>query len=751
VSFPDELLEASIGRGKKIGVSDVEADGLVHELSRIHCATWEDLLTGEHKEWTPDNIKEYPEFLMDEVGVCFGHNFVGYDNRAIKKVYPKYKAPVTMDTLAMCKMVWPADLLMGPDMKRFRAGKMPGKYLKRQSLGAWGYRLGNYKGEYDGGWDVWNPEMQVYMVQDGKVNVDLVHLILRRIGWVLPGRDSAIPEGTYVWPYLPFWIENEMAAIIAEQEAIGVGFDHAKATEFAADLKNQQAAMTEDLRRVFGSWWAPLDHPERGRKINRSVVRNMKGLPAIKDPEVGKLAGLTFAAMKGLKKAPDHTGEYVKEYHHEGSVYCRVEYTEFNPNSRDHLADRLKRVFNWKPDTFTSSGKAQVDENVIESLPSSVIDQGTRETILNYYVVTKTLGQLADGPKSWMYCVADDGAIHGRCDPLGTITSRAAHFGPNLGQIPSVEVEEVKDAAGKILKKIPKFGIKGRFGYECRNLFIAGGLMPNAPEHRKDKVELTGSDIHSLEFVMLGHYLEPYDGGKFRDRAADPDRDLHAEHAQWTREAGWDGATRANCKTLGFLIIYGGGALKAGLGMGVEEWEIPMLVSDKGLPNRLRFMKKRMGPAYEEPSDLDKARIVKGARGIKAIKDVITGLQDLMDGVQEVAKERGYVIAIDGRKLAVRKAHAALNTLLQGGGSVVCKLWQIEFQRMMRERGYFVIIHYNQVLWVHDEKQDEHIAGLGPVVSEVAALAALEAGKKLKLRGTLHTESKTGRSWAETH
>lgn len=779
--LPKEILDATVKVGKRLIVADVESDGLLEGMSgggdippmtQIHSATVEDLLTGEHFEWDPETIHLFPGWLEREAGVIVGHNFISFDIRAIKWWCDKKGIPfnpdlfIILDTLVLCKMIWPADVLIGPDMKLFHSGKMPGKLLKRQSLAAWGCRLGNNKGEYTGGWATWSLDMQTYMVQDGKVNADLWKLIIRRLGWTNGGNDTGLPSGSsgtpqepqkpgsgpnvYVWPWMPIWIEMEMAKIITEQEDVGVGFDRRAAEAFATDLKNRQDGLTQSLREGFGSWWAPLDDPQKGRKITRTVVRVKKSDPTLHGT-VAKLASERYALFKGLKKVPNFEGEHPREYHFEGSLHCRIVYTEFNPNSRDHLGDRLKRVYGWKPDIFTANGKPQVDETVIKSISSKIINEDFRHTILDYFVVTKTLGQLNDGKKSWMdFANPKTGCIHGRCDPLGTITHRAAHFNPNLGQIPAVDVKETKDASGKIISKEPIKGLEGRFGYECRVLFIPGGLVEHPLEWRKPMVEMTGSDVHSLEFVMLGHELAPYDAGEFRDRASDPDADLHEEHAKRATEAG-NPTTRQEGKTLGFLIIYGGGALKAGEGMGVDEDEIGTLLQDKGLPNRLRFMKKRMGRAYTEPTDLQKAQIVKGARGIKSIKDAIPGLEDLMKDTMAFAEEHGYIIAIDGRKLVTRKPYAALNTKLQGGGSIACKLWQILFHQKMKAAGYRLRVNYNQMLWVHDETQNDHIVGLGPVIAKLQEEAAGEAATILKINGTLRTESKTGKSWAECH
>ena len=47
----------------------------------------------------------------------------------------------------------------------------------------------------------------------------------------------------------------------------------------------------------------------------------------------------------------------------------------FNPNSNDHIADRLKNKYNWKPKEFTKEGRPRVDETVLASLKYSEAKQ----------------------------------------------------------------------------------------------------------------------------------------------------------------------------------------------------------------------------------------------------------------------------------------------------------------------------------------------------------------------------------------
>jgi DNA polymerase-1 len=59
------------------------------------------------------------------------------------------------------------------DLHPRNKGKYPKQLFGQQSLEAWGYRLGDYKGDYKGPWDVWSQEMQDYCEQDVEVTFKL--------------------------------------------------------------------------------------------------------------------------------------------------------------------------------------------------------------------------------------------------------------------------------------------------------------------------------------------------------------------------------------------------------------------------------------------------------------------------------------------------------------------------------------------------------------------------------------------------
>lgn len=700
-------------------VFDLEGNGLLRanakaqKVTKLHCAVSIDTATGEIFQWRPWELEEAARFLS-ECHALIGHNILDYDLRALELLYPGWVRPAQVyDTLVMVRVIWPADTLWGTDLDLAGRGKMPPQFVKAHSLAAWGFRLGNYKGDYHGPWDVWSEEMQVYMVQDAVVNLDLWRRITSKIGWTVGG------QGAYVWPALAFEIEHECARIILEQEETGFAFDREAAIALSAQLQNLKVSLEDGLVDHFGSWWQVVEEKTQAKTVNR------------KRPEFPDVTIPRFGA-KGQPLKP-YVGPPI-ETTFEGSTFTRIDRITFQPSSRDHLGQRLKVQYGWKPSKFGANGKPTVDETTLKEIPEKNLPPALRKTLLDYFVVVKTLGQLSVGRKSWLTFCSDDGRIHGRMNTAGAITGRGIHMDPNLGQVPGVEVR--KEDHSLVL------GIEGGFGAECRSLFMASTaiMSPNGEDW-----ELTGIDASSLELICLGQYLQPLDGGAFLARVCDPNRDPHSEHAELT------GLGRYDTKTVTYAYVYGASAGRVGEELIISEEEIVPLLNYKGLPQLLTSLRRRLGDDYVEPDDMGKARLAKGRIVILKFEKGIPGIKDLKDNVTATAEQRKWLKGLDGRKLYVRKAHAALNTLLQGAGAIICKLWMVLVHRRLKAAGLLHGIDYRQVAWVHDELQIEHRPGLGAVIGEIAKDAIREAGEILQMHGPLRGEAKTGRNWKETH
>lgn len=710
---------------------DIESDGLleatgsIKKMTQIFCIGAIDVDTLEEFYWGvdkgPDSIAQGIAFL-EGADRLIGHNAEGYDYRALERYGPNgfQRPPQCWDSLVLAKLIWPTDILLGPDMERIKRGQLPGNLLKAHSLKAWGYRTGTYKDEYKGGFEAWNPEMASYMMQDCRSGLALWSLILKRLGWRDPAPD------TYQWPLLPVEIESEVARIIQDQHETGVRFDIEKAHALAKELRNQQARLETRLVEIFGSWWQPLTADiEAGE--TPAVDRNVK-LVGEQDITVPR-----FSDKTGKELAP-YVGPPWCEYRTD-SPFVRIERVTFNPSSRDHLGQRLQVVYGWKPKQYGKNGKPTVDESVLSEIPESVMPETVRQDIMDYFVVSKTLGTLTQGRNAWLKLVQEDGRIHGGMDTLGAVTRRGTHKNPNLSGTPAVRKEKVVQEDGT-KKEVVLRGLPGRYGWECRELFIAD-----------EGWEQTGIDCSSLELIDLGHYLQPYDEGAFSARVCDPTRDPHQEHADLA-----GGILRADAKTTIYLLIYGGSAYKLSIdpNFKVSPEEIKELLAYKGLPMLLSNLYRRMGPDFAALDDIGQAKLAKARITIVKLSEGIAGLKEFMSDVQATAK-RGWLRALDGGKLWVRKEYAAPNTLLQGAGAVTCKLWMVLLHRKLRASGLVPGVDFKQVLWVHDELQFTHRPGLGPLIAKLAEDAVVETGETLRLRGRYRTDAKTGRNWAECH
>jgi hypothetical protein len=127
-----------------------------------------------------------------------------------------------------------------------------------------------------------------------------------------------------------------------------------------------------------------------------------------------------------------------------GQPYCKLELIASRPNSRDRIArgltqrDHIARVLTQpgcKPIKFTRrGGKPQLDENAVEALLADVrIVRGLGELLM----LEKRLSQLVGGDGSLVRACGENNRVHRVLKPMGTTTSRATNFQPNLAQVRS--------------------------------------------------------------------------------------------------------------------------------------------------------------------------------------------------------------------------------------------------------------------------------------------------------------------------
>ena len=110
---------------------------------------------------------------LETADVLVGHNIIGFDIPIIKRIYSWFKPRGTIvDTLVLSRLFHPN--LLDID-KAHNWPHMPLQLYGRHSLEAYGYRLGEYKGNFGKttDWKNWSQEMQDYCEQDVAVTTKL--------------------------------------------------------------------------------------------------------------------------------------------------------------------------------------------------------------------------------------------------------------------------------------------------------------------------------------------------------------------------------------------------------------------------------------------------------------------------------------------------------------------------------------------------------------------------------------------------
>ena len=157
-------------------IIDIETDVLVHDVSSIHCAFIYDSENDSYAQYNDSGTQDpiiRAITRLEEADRIVGHNIINYDLRVIAKLYPFF-SPVgdVVDTLLLSRLYHPN--LMEIDKKQ--AWKhMPLQLYGRHSLEAYGYRLGEFKGNFakETDWNDWSQEMEDYCTQDVKVTTKL--------------------------------------------------------------------------------------------------------------------------------------------------------------------------------------------------------------------------------------------------------------------------------------------------------------------------------------------------------------------------------------------------------------------------------------------------------------------------------------------------------------------------------------------------------------------------------------------------
>jgi DNA polymerase I-like protein with 3'-5' exonuclease and polymerase domains len=232
-----------------------------------------------------------------------------------------------------------------------------------------------------------------------------------------------------------------------------------------------------------------------------------------------------------------------------------------------------------------------------------------------------------------------------------------------------------------------------KYGKEFRSLFT----VPSG-------YKLVGCDVSGLELRCLSSYLVRWDSGAYRKELLEGD--IHTANQMASGVP-----TRDKAKTFIYAFLYGAGDKKIG--------EIVKGTAKEGKILKQTFLSKT--PA------------------IKKLRETV--IQNF--------KQRGFLYAIDRRRIHPRSEHSALNFLLQSCGSIIVKKATILLHKNLSHLKYGE--DWGMVAHIHDEMQLQVKEHLAEEVGKVAVDSIKQTQNYFKFNCELDGEYKIGNNWAETH
>ena len=374
--------------------------------------------------------------------------------------------------------------------------------------------------------------------------------------------------------------------------------------------------------------------------------------------------------------------------------------------------------------TLLSTRKLEIETELVETLEPTIIELKTKTKTIPFNPASRQ--QIADRlqrrgwvPKEFTPSgepKVDEKILSGIDLPEAGLLTEFLMLNKRLGQLGNGKQAWLKlERSGRIHGRVNHMGaVTSRcthsdpnvaqvpsagaaFGKECRELF-----------HAPSGYTLLGADASGLELRCLAHYMNRFDGGRYGKEILEGD--IHTANQL---AAGL--ATRPQAKTFIYGFLYGAGNEKIGqiIGKGAKE----------GGQIKKRFLAKT-----------------------PALKKLTEALNTRLDN------QRGekFINGLDGRRIPIRHPHAALNTLLQSAGAIICKRWYVSVEQMIRAKGY-TQEQVSIVAFVHDEVQILVKKGLEDAIGAITKEAIKETELHFDFKCALDSEFQVGASWADTH
>jgi len=505
-------------------VFDIETDGLLDTITKIHCIHVYDIDQDKMIHYNPGMVNR-GLWKLAQADVLIGHNICGFDIPAIKLLYESWNTDAELiDTLLMGCILYPEDGI--------------------KSLKDWQSELKGIKVEHDD-WTKYSEQMAIRCRED----VVLTHEVYQKL--------CQCPQSGMINEALA--VEQSVAMIHVQQTMVGVKYDVVGALALMKELDEKLEVGRETITRDAPKYTF-LPNIPKSRQVAERQYRKIdvdegfipKGTvkPYKKD---GNYSVATMKYFPGMYE--NNRKVMVENYRRVRGPYTKIEVRDFNIDSNDEVKKFLLSL-GWKPTEWNfkkDKGGGFMKDHNNQLIPTSpkltedsyhTLPEGLGKTIAEYYMMTHRRRTIYNvnkqgEKKGALVAVAErgDGRVTADGFTCGTPTSRYRHKG--------------------VVCNIPR--PSSAYGKQIRSLFCV-------PEGRL----LVGVDLSGIEARMLAHFLlrgKYLSAQKTADLILSPDKtnDFHSYNAkQW-------GVSRDIAKNGLYALLYGAGAKKLANTLGKDE------------------------------------------------------------------------------------------------------------------------------------------------------------------------------------
>lgn len=385
-------------------VVDIEANGLLHQATEMHCLVAKDIDTGEvtkfydhipHGEEADYNWVGAALHYLDMCDTIIAHNGTTFDIPLLNKLYgwePDEDQEI-IDTLVMSRH-------LDPDRPRVE-GVKGGPH----SVEAWGMRLGRWKPEHED-WSTFSMEMLHRCSEDVEIQHQIYNELCREADIVDPTKSIFDPKayGPVNW-HRSMRNEHMSAQIMFEQETNGCYFNKEKAEEYLGVLDHYIEDIEDDLLEGI-----PQSPKQRGVSVGKPFKKNGDYTKAVTD----------WLDDTGVDSV--------------SGPFSRIDWHTINLGSDVQVKKWLLSI-GWKPTQYNYSttetddaGKPvrtspKLTPDSFDSLPDGVGDKLKRRSMASH-----RRSQIA----GWVGHCRDDHRISASANAQGTPTGRMKHRVVNI-------------------------------------------------------------------------------------------------------------------------------------------------------------------------------------------------------------------------------------------------------------------------------------------------------------------------------